>query len=53
MASARSLASVYARNPDWIYQGETVRQIVTDAVAMLHACGLTHAERTLRRATST
>ncbi len=53
VASARSLASVYRRNPDWIYQGETVRQIVTDAVAMLHACGLTQAERKLRRATST
>jgi hypothetical protein len=53
MASARTLASVYRRNPDWIYQGETVDQIVTDAVAMLHTCGLTHAERTLRRATST
>ena len=53
MASARTLASVYRRNPDWIYQGETVDQIVTDAVAMLHTCGLTRAERTLRRATST
>ena len=52
-ASARSLAEVYRRNPDWIYQGETVRQIVTDAVAMLHTCGLTHTERALRRATST
>jgi hypothetical protein len=52
MASARSLASVYSRNPDWIYQGETVHQIVTDAGAMLHACGLTQAERALRRATA-
>jgi hypothetical protein len=52
MASARSLAAVYQRNPEWIYQGETVRQIVSDAVAMLHACGLTQAERTLDRATS-
>jgi hypothetical protein len=52
MASARSLASVYHRNPDWIYQGATVGQIVTDALSMLHACGLTQAERTLRRATS-
>jgi hypothetical protein len=51
-ASARSLASVYRSNAAWIYQGETVGQIVTDAVAMLHACGLTRAERTLRRATS-
>jgi hypothetical protein len=50
--SARSLASVYHGNPDWIYQGETVGQIVLDAQAMLHACGLTAAERALRRATS-
>ena len=52
MASGRSLASVYRRNPDWIYQGETVRQIVGDALSMLSACGLSQAERTLRRATS-
>lgn len=48
-ASVRSLASVYARNPEWIYQGETVRQVVVDALTMLRACGLTEAERTLRR----
>jgi hypothetical protein len=52
MLSVRTLASVYHRNPAWIYQGETVGQIVTDATAMLNACGLTQAERTLRRATS-
>jgi hypothetical protein len=52
MASARSLASVYRANPAWIYQGETVHQIVSDALSMLGACGLTQAERTLRRATS-
>ena len=50
-ASARSLAAVYRRNPDWIYQGETVGAIVRDAEAMLHACGLTHAARTLVRRT--
>ncbi len=49
-ASARSLAEVYHRNPDWIYQGETVRKIVGDALSMLHACGLTEAEESLRRA---
>lgn len=46
-SSARKLASVYARNPAWIYQGETVAQIVTDGVAMLHACGLHDAARVL------
>lgn len=49
--SVRSLASVYHGNPAWIYQGETVGEIVRDATAMLHACGLTQAERALRRAT--
>lgn len=52
MASARSLASVYHLDPEWIYQGETLRQIVRDALSMLNACGLTQAERTLLRATS-
>ena len=52
MASVRSLASVYARNPDWIYQGETVGQIAVDATAMLEACGLAHAAGTLERATT-
>lgn len=50
--SVRSLASVYARNPAWMYQGETVAAIVNDAITMLRACGLTQAERTLRRETS-
>ena len=50
--SAHSLASVYARNPAWIYQGETVGQIVVDATAMLHTCGLTHAASALERATA-
>lgn len=51
-SNAKKLASVYARNQAWIYQGATVRQIVGEALAMLHSCGLTQAERTLRRATS-
>lgn len=46
-ASAVKLASVYARNPAWIYQGETVGQIVGDGVAMLRACGLRRAARVL------
>ena len=51
-SSAKKLASVYARNQAWIYDGETVHDIVRDALSMLSACGLTQAERTLRRATS-
>jgi hypothetical protein len=45
--SVHSLASVYHKNPAWIYQGEPVGQIVIDAAAMLHACGLHRAERAL------
>jgi hypothetical protein len=50
--NVEKLASVYARNPAWIYQGETVGQIVVDSLSMLHTCGLTRAEQTLLRATS-
>jgi hypothetical protein len=50
--SARSLASVDNLDPKWIYQGEAVSEIVSDALSMLKSCGLTRAERTLRRATS-
>lgn len=50
-SSARKLAGVFVRNPSWIYQGETIRQIVHDSVAMLGSCGLPAAERQLVRAT--
>ena len=50
-SSAKKLASVYAENPAWVYQGETVHDIVRDSLAMLSACGLTEAERTLANAT--
>ena len=50
-SSAKKLASVYARNPAWIYQGETVHDIVRDSIAMLSACGLTKAGSALARAT--
>jgi hypothetical protein len=47
-SSARKLASVYARNPAWIYEGDTVRQIVDDGFVMLRTCGLNGAARVLR-----
>jgi hypothetical protein len=50
-ASGLKLASVYHRNPAWIYQGETVRQIVTDSVSLLGSCGLRSAQAGLKRAT--
>ena len=43
LREARKLASVYALNPQWIYQGETVRQIVGEAITYLHQCGLAQA----------
>jgi hypothetical protein len=49
--SARKLASVYRRNPAWIYQGETVGEIVLDAKRMLSSCGLRRALSELRRET--
>jgi hypothetical protein len=49
--SARKLAAVYRRNPEWIYQGETVGEIVVDAKRMLASCGLRPALTELRRAT--
>lgn len=48
--SARKLASVYRQNLGWIYQGETVGEIVIDAERMLDSCGLRLALSELRRA---
>jgi hypothetical protein len=49
--SVRRLASVYRRDPDWIYQGETVGEIVVDAKRMLGSCGLRPALSELTRET--
>jgi hypothetical protein len=49
--SARKLASVYRRNRQWIYQGETVGEIVVDAKRMLGSCGLRPALEILKRET--
>ena len=49
---ARKLARVYAKNPTWIYQGQTIRQLVSDSLTMLAACGLHGAEKSLRERTS-
>jgi hypothetical protein len=51
-SNAIKLASVYANNAAWIYQGETVGKIVGDAVAMLKACGLRRAAGVLSAAAS-
>lgn len=52
-AQARKLASVYHRNPNWIYQGERVSFIVGQATEMLQECGLDGARRVLTRAVAT
>lgn len=49
-SSVTKLASVYARNQAWIYQGETIHEIAIDAISMLNTCGLTRAAATLERA---
>jgi hypothetical protein len=48
-SESHKLASVYAMNPEWIYQGQTVREIVHDAAVMLDACGLRQAGQVLTR----
>jgi hypothetical protein len=48
----RQLAGVYRRNPAWIYQGKSVREIVEDSGSMLRACGLHRAAAALSAATS-
>jgi hypothetical protein len=51
-SSATKLASVFAKNPSWIYQGETVGQIVEDSIALLKACGLHRSAAVLSAAAS-
>jgi hypothetical protein len=49
---ARKLETVFHRNRDWIYQGDTVAEISSDAVSMLESCGLHRAAKQLKRATT-
>ena len=48
----RELADVFARNPGWIYQGDTLREVVALADARLRECGLASVARALRRWTA-
>jgi hypothetical protein len=50
--SALKLAKVFHRNREWIYQGDTVAEISSDAVSMLESCGLHRAAKQLRQATT-
>jgi hypothetical protein len=47
---AQELADVYLQNPDWIYQSETLRQLVALSVSRLRECALTDASRHLLHA---
>ena len=49
---ARKLETVFDRNREWIYQGDTVAEISSDAVSMLRSCGLHRAAEQLKRATT-
>ena len=51
-SSGLKLASVYRRNPAWIYQGETVRQILADSESLLGSCGLRGTQAQLKQATA-
>ncbi len=46
------LVGVFRRNRKWIYQGDTIAEISSDAVSMLHECGLHIAAEQLRKATT-
>jgi hypothetical protein len=46
---ARELAGVFRRNPAWIYQGDTVRQLVALSVDYLRECHLAGAAADLVR----
>jgi hypothetical protein len=46
--NANTLARIAIRHPEWIYQGQTLRQIVTLSMHYLHTCGLLEAEKVLR-----
>ncbi len=46
------LVRVFHRNRAWVYQGDTVAEISSDAVSMLRSCGLHGAARELKRATT-
>jgi hypothetical protein len=48
---AVKLASVYRRNPAWVYQGDTIRALVDDSLSTLRQCGLHSAAAVLEHAT--
>lgn len=49
---ASELAHVFSMNPAWIYQGQTLRQVVALSISYLRECGLTGAAALLLATTS-
>ena len=49
-AGARKLTAVYAEDQTDIYQGESIGAVLGDSTSLLHDCGLTGAEETLKQA---
>lgn len=52
ITDVRKLETVFHRNREWVYQGDTVAEISSDAVNMLESCGLHRAAIALKRATT-
>jgi hypothetical protein len=48
---ARELAEVYREGPEWIYNGETLRQIVALSISYLRECDLGRTAAALQRET--
>jgi hypothetical protein len=47
---AKKLAAVYAHDQTDIYQGDSIGGVLGDSISLLHDCGLSGPEQTLRRA---
>jgi hypothetical protein len=52
ITDARKLEKVFKRNRSWVYQGDTIAEISSDAVSMLQSCGLRRAAQQLKAATT-
>jgi Flp pilus assembly protein TadG len=52
LVNVRLLASVYRRNPRWVFQNDTVRELVSDSVTMLRSCGLGRPAQALLKLTA-
>jgi hypothetical protein len=52
LAQVPTVVTIYKRNPQWIFQGKTVAELVRLSVSYLDECGLHRAASRLRAATS-